>query len=52
MYYTAPGPCSAESLRLDAVTACVGFDDLLDITLELNPPHLDTMIVVTAGTNR
>ena len=37
----------AEALRLEAVTACVGFDDLLDETLRLNHPHLDTMIVVT-----
>jgi len=38
---------AAESLRLEAVTTCVGFDDLLDVTLGLNHPHLDTMIVVT-----
>ncbi len=38
----------ADSLRLEAVTVCVGFDDLLDITLGLNHPHLDTMIVVTS----
>ena len=38
----------AEALRLEAVTACVGFDDLLDITLGVNHPHLDTMIVVTS----
>jgi hypothetical protein len=41
-----------EHLRLEAVTTCVGFDDLLDITLELNHPHLDTMIVVTAHDDR
>jgi len=29
------------------VTTCVGFDDVLDVTLGLNQPHLDTMIVVT-----
>jgi hypothetical protein len=36
-----------ESLRLEAVTTCVGFDDFLDVTLELNNPHFDTVIVVT-----
>lgn len=44
--YALPQP--PESLRLEAVTACVGFDDLLDVTLTLNHPHLDTMIVVTS----
>ena len=38
----------AESLRLEAVTVCVGFDDILDVTLPLNHPHLDHLIVVTA----
>lgn len=37
-----------EALRLEAVTVSVGFDDLLDVTLKLNHPHLDTMIVVTS----
>lgn len=37
----------AEALRLEAVVTCVGFDDLLDVTLGLNHPHLDTAIVVT-----
>lgn len=37
-----------ESLRLEAVSVCVGFDDFLDVTLPLNHPHLDTMIVVTS----
>ena len=37
-----------ESLRLEAVTVSVGFDDLLDVTLTLNHPHVDTMIVVTS----
>jgi hypothetical protein len=41
-----------EALRLEAVTCCVGFDDLLDITLALNHPHLDTMIVVTSHGDR
>jgi hypothetical protein len=43
-----PGPHLTEALRLEAVTCCVGFDDLLDITLSLNHPHLDTLIVVTS----
>jgi hypothetical protein len=38
---------AAESLRLEAVTTCIGFDDVLDVSLGLNHPHLDTMIVVT-----
>ena len=37
-----------ENLRLEAITACVGFDDLLDVTLTMNHPHVDTMIVVTS----
>lgn len=37
-----------DDLRLEAVTVCVGFDDLLDHTLKLNHPHLDTAIVVTS----
>lgn len=41
-----------ESLRLEAVTTCVGFDDLLDVTLKANHHHLDTMIVVTSHTDR
>lgn len=52
MKYAAPSPHPAESLRLEAVTACVGFDDLLDVTLGLNHPHLDTMIVVTSHEDR
>jgi hypothetical protein len=45
-------PPLPESLRLEAVTVCVGFDDLLDVTLALNHPHLDTMIVVTSHDDR
>ena len=48
MNYTQPTPFATESLRLEAVTACVGFADLLDVTLGVNHPHLDTMIVVTS----
>lgn len=43
-----PEVIQAESLRLEAVTTCVGFDDILDVTLAANHPHLDTMIVVTS----
>jgi hypothetical protein len=42
----------SEDLRLEAVTVSVGFDDLLDVTLQMNHPHLDTMIVVTAHEDR
>ena len=47
-----PGPHLTEALRLEAVTCCVGFDDLLDMTLALNHPHLDTLIVVTSHADR
>ena len=52
MKYANTAPSNSESLRLEAVTACVGFDDMLDVTLELNHPHLDTMIVVTSHEDR
>ena len=52
MNYSLPNKFSLESLRLEAVTVCVGFDDLLDLTLPLNHPHLDTMIVVTSHDDR
>ncbi|HEX4083340.1 MAG TPA: hypothetical protein VHY22_00410 [Chthoniobacteraceae bacterium] len=45
-------PPTTESLRLEAVTVCVGFDDMLDLTLGLNHPHLDTLIVVTTHGDR
>jgi hypothetical protein len=51
-YQPAPGGHPAEQLRLEAVVACVGFDDLLDITIPLNHPHLDTLIVVTNHQDR
>ncbi len=48
-YQPPPGPGEpCDDLRLEAVTVSVGFDDLLDITLQLNHAHLDTMIVVTS----
>jgi hypothetical protein len=39
MNYSQPAPVASE-LRLEAVTVCVGFDDLLDVTLQTNHPHL------------
>ena len=48
MSYTNTPPPNPESLRIEAITTCVGFDDILDITLGLNHPHLDTMIVITS----
>jgi len=51
--FTNSAPAVAtESLRLEAVTVCAGFDDLLDVTLGLNHPHLDTLIVVTTHADR
>lgn len=47
MKYTTTPP-HPESLRLECVTTCVGFDDVLDVTLRENHAHLDTMIVVTS----
>jgi hypothetical protein len=55
MNYCNPRPTDiydCEALRLEAVTVCVGFDDFLDVTLALNHPHLDTMIVVTSHDDR
>jgi hypothetical protein len=37
-----------EALRLEVITTCVGFDDLLDYTLSLNQRHADHYIVVTS----
>jgi len=45
-YSNSSGP--SESLRLEAVTTCVGFDDILDLTLTENHAHMDTMIIVTS----
>jgi hypothetical protein len=41
-----------ESLRLEAVTTSVGFDDLLDATLPLNLPQVDSLIVVTSHADK
>jgi len=43
---------NADSTRLEAVAVCVGFDDILDYTLEKNHHHLDTMIIVTSHDDR
>jgi hypothetical protein len=37
-----------DSIRLEAVTTCVGFDDFLDVSLSHNMSQVDTMIVVTS----
>lgn len=37
-----------ESDKIEAVIPSVGFDDLLDITIPLNLPHLDRLFVVTS----
>ena len=37
-----------ESRCLEAITVCIGFDDILDYTLGCNHPHFDSMIVVTS----
>ena len=34
--------------KLEIVTACVGFDDFLDVAIEFNHPHVDNYIVVTS----
>jgi glycosyltransferase involved in cell wall biosynthesis len=47
-----PSLYDKESLRLEAVTTCVGFDDLLDHAITRNFPHLDTLIVVTTHQDR
>ena len=46
-YYQPDNNSNAESLRLELVTTCVGFDDILDITLAANHAHADNYIVVT-----
>jgi len=48
----APLEDTRDDLRLEAVTTCVGFDDLLDVTLAQNHPHVDSLIVVTAHDDR
>ena len=43
-----PSLYDTEALRIEAVLTCVNFDDILDVTLGLNHPHLDNLIVVTS----
>jgi hypothetical protein len=55
MTYISQPPCNpfaVEASRHEAVTTCVGFDDLLNITLEANMPHFDNFIVVGKGSDR
>ncbi len=50
-----PGPVPAydrEHLRLEIVTTCVGFDDLLEVTLSRNITHCDSFIVVTTHADK
>lgn len=47
-----PEPFASDALRIEAVTCCVGFDDMLDITLGMNHPQVDTFIVVTSHEDR
>jgi hypothetical protein len=47
---SACAPC--ESGKLEAVTTCVGFDDMLDLNLGLNHSHVDHFIVVTSHEDR
>ena len=37
-----------ESTKLEIVTTCVGFDDILDVTLGHNHAHADSYIIVTS----
>lgn len=39
---------AADALRLEVITTCVGFDDLLDVALLFNNPQCDHVIVVTS----
>ena len=49
---TSPGHYELESRRIEAVTTCVGFDDMLDLTLGLNHPQVHHFIVVTSHDDR
>ncbi len=46
--YPPPCPVDPECLRLEFVTTCVGFDEILDFTLGFNHGQVDTVIVVTS----
>ena len=43
-----PPPNSSDSNKIEAVTTCVGFDDILDVSLGLNHGQVDHYIVVTS----
>jgi hypothetical protein len=45
MVYTSPPP--PVEIKIEVVIVCVGFDEILDITLTYNHGHFDTVIVVT-----
>jgi hypothetical protein len=45
---TSTPAISTDHSKLEAVTVSVGFDDMLDVTLGANMPHLDEMYVVTS----
>lgn len=45
-------PPDHEHSKLECVTVCIGFDDILDCTLGLNHPHVDMMIVVTCHSDK
>jgi len=47
-----PALYDSEARCLECVTACVGFDDILDITLKHNHKHFDTYIVVTSHADK
>lgn len=49
-YHNDPPGC--DDLRIEAVTTCVGFDDILDVTLGYNHAQLDTMIVITSNEDK
>jgi len=46
------GVYERESTRIEAVTTCVGFDDILDLTLGINHGQVDHYIVVTSHEDR
>lgn len=52
MNYCSTQKHNSERLRIEAVVTCVGFADMLDVTLGLNHPHVDHMIVVTNHADR
>jgi len=49
---TDPKLFDQDSLRFEMVTTCVGFDDILDVTLGYNHSQVDTAIIVTSHDDR